>query len=112
LPAAKSIFHSAVIRADPLPAAYCGVVGLKPTFGLIAHFVCGFAAEQSVDHVGTMARNVEDVAAALQAVAGYDGYDPRQTRDIPEAIDALSNLDGGVRGLKIGILEEGFAQQA
>ena len=42
---------------------------------------------------------------ALQAVAGYDGYDPRQSRDIPESIDALSNLDGGVRGLRIGIDE-------
>lgn len=93
-----------------LPAAFCGVVGLKPTFGLVSHFGCGFAAEQSVDHVGPMARNVEDVAAALQAVAGYDGYDPRQTRDIPEQLDALSDLDGGVRGLRIGILKEGFAE--
>ncbi len=93
-----------------LPAAFCGVVGLKPTFGLVSHFGCGFAAEQSVDHVGPMARNVEDVAAALQAVAGHDGYDPRQTRDIPEKINTLSDLDGGVRGLKIGILEQGFAE--
>ena len=93
-----------------IPAAYCGVVGLKPTFGLVSHFAIGFGAEPSVDHVGPMARNVPDVAAALQAVAGYDDYDPRQRRDIPENIDALSGLDGGVRGLKIGILEEGFAE--
>jgi amidase len=93
-----------------LPAAYCGVVGLKPTFGLVSHFGCGFAAEPSVDHVGPMARTVPDVAAALQAVAGYDGLDPRQHRDIPEGIDTLSELDGGVRGLRIGILEEGFAE--
>ncbi len=93
-----------------LPAAYCGVVGLKPTFGLVSHFAVGFAAEPSVDHVGPMARNVPDVAAALQAVAGPDGYDPRQTRDIPERMDALSHLDGGVKGLRIGILEEGFAE--
>jgi amidase len=92
-----------------LPAAYCGVVGLKPTFGLVSHFAVGFAAEPSVDHVGPMARTVPDVAAALQAVAGYDDYDPRQHRGIPERMDALSDLDGGVRGLKIGILEEGFA---
>ncbi len=94
-----------------LPAAYCGIVGLKPTFGLVSHFAVGFAAEQSVDHVGPMARNVENVAAALQAVAGYDDYDPRQRRGIPEKIDALSSLDGGVRGLRIGILEEGFAPE-
>ena len=92
------------------PAAYCGVVGLKPTFGLVSHFAVGFGAEPSVDHVGPMARTVGDVAAALQAVAGYDDYDPRQRRGIPDSIDALSNLDGGVKGLKIGILEEGFAE--
>jgi amidase len=93
-----------------LPAAYCGVVGLKPTFGLVSHFAVGFAAEPSVDHVGPMARTVADVAAALQAVAGYDDYDPRQRRGIPESIDALTDLDGGVRGLRIGILEEGFSE--
>src|ERR1700710_360981 len=78
-----------------LPAAYCGVVGLKPTFGLVSHFAVGFAAEQSVDHVGPMARTVPDTAAALQAVAGYDDYDPLQRREVPESIDALSELDGG-----------------
>jgi len=93
-----------------LPAAYCGIVGLKPTFGLVSHFGCGFAAESSVDHVGPMARTVPDVAAALQAVAGYDDNDPRQRRDVPDGIDALSDLDQGVRGLRIGILQEGFAE--
>jgi amidase len=93
-----------------LPAAFCGVLGLKPTFGLVSHFAVGFAAEPSVDHVGPMARTVPDVAAALQAVSGYDDNDPRQRRGIPESIDALSDLDGGVRGLRIGILEEGFAE--
>jgi amidase len=93
-----------------LPAAYCGVVGLKPTFGLVSHFGAGFGFEQSVDHVGPMARGVPDTAAALQAVAGYDELDPRQRRDIPDSIDALTDLDGGVKGLKIGILEEGFAE--
>ncbi len=93
-----------------LPAAYCGILGLKPTFGLVSHFAVGFAAEPSVDHVGPMARTVPDLAAALQAVAGYDDNDPRQRRGIPDSIDALSDLDGGIRGLRIGILEEGFAE--
>ena len=93
-----------------LPAAYCGVVGLKPTFGLVSHFGAGFAFEQSVDHVGPMARDVENVARALQAVAGYDDLDPRQRRGIPDGIDVLSGLDGGEKGLRIGILEEGFAE--
>ena len=86
------------------------MVGLKPTFGLVSHFGVGFAFEPSVDHVGPMARTVPDVAAALQAVAGYDDNDPRQRRGIPDSIDALSDLDGGVKGIRIGILEEGFAE--
>ena len=55
-----------------------------------------------------MGRYVEDVAAALQAVAGFDGYDPRQGRDVPDQIDALTHLREGVKGLRVGILEEGF----
>ncbi len=93
-----------------LPAAYCGVLGLKPTFGLVSHFGAGFGFEQSVDHVGPMARTPEDVAAALQAVAGYDELDPRQRHGVPDKLDALTGLDGGVKGLKIGILDEGFAE--
>jgi amidase len=91
-----------------IPAAYCGVVGLKPTFGLVSHFGVGFGSEQSVDHVGPMARRVQDVAAALEVVAGYDGYDPRQGRDVPGTLDVMGGLDRGVKGVKIGILEEGF----
>src|SRR5258708_21705375 len=69
-----------------------------------------FGSEQSIDHTGPMARTVEDAAAALQAVAGYDGYVPRQGRDVPDRIDALGRLGDGVRGLRIGILEEGFEE--
>jgi amidase len=88
------------------PAHYCGIVGLKPTFGLIPHTgVVG--SDPSLDYLGPMARRVEDVAAALQCVAGPDGYDPRQT-DIPELPIYTEFLDRGVKGLKIGILAEGF----
>lgn len=93
-----------------IPAAWCGAVGLKPTFGLISHFGVGYGSDQSIDYVGPLARTVEDVAAALQATAGYDGYDPRQTRDVPQSLDVLSNLDRGVQGMKVGVLEEGFAE--
>jgi amidase len=55
-----------------------------------------------------MTHTVEDAAAALQATAGYDPYDPRQTRDVPTRIDVLSRLADGVSGLRIGVLEEGF----
>ncbi len=54
----------------------------------------------------------DDVAAALQAVAGFDPYDPRQTRMIPDHLDALSQIGDGVKGLRIGLLEEGFAEPA
>ena len=63
-----------------IPAAWSGNVGLKPTFGLVSHFGIGFGSDQSIDYTGPMARTVEDAAAALQATADYDGYDPRQGR--------------------------------
>jgi amidase len=91
-----------------IPAAWCGVVGIKPTFGLVSQFATGFGSDPSLDHVGPMARNVEDVAAALEAVAGPDGLDPRQGRDVPEHLDATSKLYDGVAGLRIGLLNEGF----
>ena len=46
--------------------------------------------------------------AALEATAGYDPYDPRQTRTVPEHLDVLSGLADGVSGLRIGVLQEGF----
>ncbi len=91
-----------------IPAALSGNVGLKPTFGLISHFGIGFGSDQSIDFTGPMTRTVEDCAAALQATAGYDGYDPRQTRDVPLTMDVLGTLEDGVEGLRIGVLEEGF----
>src|ERR1044071_6998163 len=72
-----------------IPAAFCGIVGLKPTFGLVSHFGIGFGSDQSIDYTGPMARTVTDAAAALQATAGPDGYDPRQTRDVPARMDVL-----------------------
>jgi amidase len=95
-----------------IPAAYCGVLGLKPSFGLVSHFGVGFGAEQSIDHVGPMARRVEDLAAALEVVAGYDLHDPRQARDVPDTFPVVTGLDRGVRGVRVGLLEEGFAGPA
>jgi amidase len=91
-----------------IPAAFCGIIGHKPTFGLVSHFGIGFGSDQSIDYTGPMTRTVEDAAAALQATAGYDPYDPRQTRDVPTSIDVLGRLADGVSGLRIGVLEEGF----
>ena len=91
-----------------IPAAFSGIVGHKPTFGLLSHFGIGFGSDQSIDYTGPMTHTVEDAAATLQATAGYDPYDPRQTRDVPTSIDVLSRLADGVSGLRIGVLEEGF----
>ncbi len=92
-----------------VPAAYCGVLGLKPTFGLVSHFGISFGADQSIDHTGPLARSVEDCARALQATAGWDDLDPRQTREVPQSVDVLSRLDDGVDGLRLCLLDEGFA---
>ena len=91
-----------------IPAALCGTVGLKPTFGLVSHFGVGFGSDQSIDFVGPMAGTVEDAAAALEATAGFDGYDPRQGREVPAGLKVVDTLDRGVKGLRIGVLEEGF----
>jgi amidase len=91
-----------------IPAAFCGIVGHKPTFGLVSHFGIGFGSDQSIDYTGPMTRTVEEAAAALQATAGYDPYDPRQTHDVPTSLDVLGRLADGVAGLRLGVLEEGF----
>ena len=91
-----------------IPAAFCGIIGHKPTFGLVSHFGIGFGSDQSIDYTGPMARTVEDAAAALQATAGHDAYDPRQTRDVPARMDVLGRLSEGIGRLRIGVLEEGF----
>jgi amidase len=91
-----------------IPAAFSGIIGHKPTFGLVSHFGIGFGSDQSIDYTGPMTRSVEDAAAALQATAGYDPYDPRQTRDVPTKMDVLGRLADGVSGLRLGVLEEGF----
>jgi len=91
-----------------IPAAYCGIVGHKPTFGLVSHFGIGFGSDQSIDYTGPMTRTVEDAAAALQATAGHDPYDPRSTRDVPARMDVLGRLADGVTGLRIGVVQEGF----
>src|SRR5207244_2314580 len=91
-----------------IPAAFCGIIGHEPTFGLVSHFGIGFGSDQSTDYTGPMARTVEHAAAALQATAGYDPYDPRQTRDVPTRMDVLGRLAEGAARLRIGVLQEGF----
>ncbi|QGG94991.1 amidase family protein [Actinomarinicola tropica] len=91
-----------------IPAAWSGTVGLKPTFGLVSHFGLGFGSDQSIDFTGPMSRTMEDAAAALDAVAGHDGLDPRQGREIPDGYDSLATLHDGVSGLRVAVLDEAF----
>lgn len=87
------------------PASWCGVVGLKPTWGLVP-YTGAISGEPVMDHLGPMARTVADCAAMLQVIAGPDGLDPRQ-RDVRVG-DYASQLDAGAAGLRVGILGEGF----
>jgi aspartyl-tRNA(Asn)/glutamyl-tRNA(Gln) amidotransferase subunit A len=85
------------------PASFCGVVGLKPTYGLVSRFgLVAFAS--SLDQIGPITKNVEDAAYVLQAIAGYDPQDSTSANvEIP---DYLSALSGDVEGLKIGVPKE------
>ncbi|ANE45126.1 glutamyl-tRNA amidotransferase [Paenibacillus swuensis] len=89
------------------PAAYCGVVGLKPTYGLVSRFgLVAFAS--SLDQIGPITKNVEDSAYVLQSIAGYDPMDSTSANvEIP---DYLSALTGDVKGLKIGVPKEYLGQ--
>lgn len=91
-----------------IPAAFCGVVGHKPTFGLVP-YTGAFPIEQSIDHLGPIAPTVADAAAMLGVIAGADGRDPRQPRGISgdDYVAGLDRLDGGLR---IGVVTEGFDQ--
>jgi amidase len=88
-----------------LPASFCGCVGHKPTYGLVPYTGI-FPVERTLDHVGPLARNVQDCALVLDAIAGPDGLDPRQSgASIPPT---LPEVHRGVDGLRIGVLREGF----
>jgi amidase len=86
-----------------IPSSWCGIFGLKPTYGLVP-----YTGEMTFDHVGPMAQTVEDVARLLQAIAGRNGLDPRQAQTPSELPRYFENLRADVRGLKIGIVAEGF----
>jgi aspartyl-tRNA(Asn)/glutamyl-tRNA(Gln) amidotransferase subunit A len=86
-----------------IPAAFCGIVGLKPTFGRASLYGCD-PLSWSLDHLGPLTRSVEDAALLLAALAGYDERDPRTRRNSDFALP--SNLHSGVAGLRIGVLRE------
>ena len=95
-----------------IPATNCGLVGFKPTFGLIPYTGCG-SNEPTNDHLGPMTRTVLDNALLLQCIAGNDDIDDRSfagpwPRDVPRYHDSLKKLDRpqDLSGMKIGIIKE------
>lgn len=85
------------------PASYCGIVGLKPTYGLVSRYgLVAFAS--SLDQIGPLTKNVEDAAYVLQAIAGHDALDSTSLNvNIP---DYTSALTGDVKNLKIAVPKE------
>lgn len=85
------------------PAAFCGITGIKPTYGRCSRWgVVAFAS--SLDQAGAFARNVEDSATLLQSMAGFDPKDSTSAnREVPDFAAALT---GDIRGLKVGIPKE------
>ena len=92
-----------------VPAAWCGVVGLKPTHGLVPY--TGIAGiDRTFDHCGPLARIAADAAALLQAIAGAHESDPRQ-RDVPELdyVRAVAEAPDDLRGVRIGVVAESLS---
>jgi aspartyl-tRNA(Asn)/glutamyl-tRNA(Gln) amidotransferase subunit A len=85
------------------PAALCGVVGLKPTYGLPSRYgLIAFAS--SLDTVGTLTRDVRDSAVLLSVIAGHDPMDSTSVPESPR--DYTDGLEAGVRGLRIGVVRD------
>jgi aspartyl-tRNA(Asn)/glutamyl-tRNA(Gln) amidotransferase subunit A len=91
------------------PASFCGVVGLKPTYGRVS-LAGALPLAWSLDHPGPITRSVADCALVLQAIAGYDARDPATSREpVP---NFSQELDGGVQNLRVGVPREYFFELA
>jgi len=106
IPAATGSDTGGSIR---MPAACCGVSGLKPTYGRVSRHGI-FPLCWTMDHAGPLARSVEDIAVLLQTIAGHDPHDAASTtRAVP---DYQAALDTGVAGLRIGVPTRYFFDQS
>lgn len=90
-----------------LPASFCGVVGLKPTYGRVSRYGL-MAMASSLDQIGPITKNVHDAALVLNVIAGKDSLD--STSAALETPDFTRNLDKPVKGLKIGVPKEYFGE--
>jgi amidase len=88
------------------PSAYCGVVGLKPTWGLIP-YTGAMPIELTLDHLGPMSKTVADNALMLEVLAGADGLDPRQC-SMPKPKQYTDALNSDIKSMKIAVVKEGF----
>jgi amidase len=88
-----------------VPASFCGIYGMKPTHGLVPYTGI-MPIEIYIDHTGPMTATVDHSALLLEVIAGPDGYDPRQYAPSMHAYTQM--LEGGVRGLKMAVVREGF----
>ncbi len=88
------------------PASFCGVVGLKPTYGVISRYGL-IAYANSLEQIGPFATSVRDVAALFDVVAGYD---PRDSTSVNKEVNYSSSLENDVKGLRIGVPEEYFGE--
>ncbi len=87
------------------PASFCGLVGIKPTYGRVSRFgLISFAS--SLDQIGPLTRSVEDMAISLEAISGHDIRDSTSSREkVPHYLDYLSK---DIKGLRVGILDDPF----
>jgi aspartyl-tRNA(Asn)/glutamyl-tRNA(Gln) amidotransferase subunit A len=88
------------------PASFCGLVGVKPTYGRVSRYgLVAFAS--SLDQIGPFAKNIEDAALAMNVLSGHDSYDSTSVpREVPDYTKALT---GEIKGLRVGIPTEYFA---
>jgi aspartyl-tRNA(Asn)/glutamyl-tRNA(Gln) amidotransferase subunit A len=88
-----------------VPASFCGIVGVKPTFGRVSRYGV-IPLSWSMDHVGPMGRTVADCALLLNAMAGHDPLDPSSARvAVP---DFTNGIEGGIQGLVLGVPRQHF----
>lgn len=117
-PLATHLFANHRIRSVRIPAAFCGLVGMKATWGVVPYSgILGLHAD--IDHCGPMTKTVWDNACLLEAIAGPDGMDDRQPTMMPKDslkysehlghfLEQTSKVKKPLDGFRVGVLKEGF----